>query len=549
MKILLFAVACLTASHEPFPVWVAERVEESQLPESIGERLGVAELLSLPQEKPTLPFAELTAGVRLPNRDLWVGSPRGLMYLEKGAPRWRLFHSRRWLPDDHVQAISVNAEGEVFVKTPSGVGKIYQRTITCDQKMAEINDVLQKQHVREGLIASTNLKSAGDLMNAAVQSSNDNDGLWTSLYIAAEAFRYAVTGDLQAKKNARRSLDALMFLEKVTEIPGFAARSIIPYAEDPKRHDGQWHPSSDKKWWWKGDTSSDEVVGHYFAYSIYYNVAADEAERAEIRPYVERITDHIIANGFNYVGPSGKPTTWGVWAPDKLNGDLRRVGDRGLNSLQLLSFLKVAEHIVGKPVYAEKSKELIEKHAYHINTVEQKKNWPPGFVNHSDDELAFLAYYPLLIHEKDPELRKIYLASIRRSWMIERPERSPLFNYIYGAALQASHWTEPSRRPDGRMVQPHEYDAEECVEWFRDVPLDLVCWTINNSSRQDVTVQGTNRFRKLKSQSVLPISERHVMRWNGDPYTLDGGSDGRQRDDGTFILLPYWMGRYHRLID
>jgi hypothetical protein len=39
------------------------------------------------------------------------------------------------------------------------------------------------------------------------------------------------------------------------------------------------------------------------------------------------------------------------------------------------------------------------------------------------------------------------------------------------------------------------------------------------------------------------------MRWNGDPYALDGGSDGRYRDDGAAILLPYWMGRYHRLIE
>ena len=40
-----------------------------------------------------------------------------------------------------------------------------------------------------------------------------------------------------------------------------------------------------------------------------------------------------------------------------------------------------------------------------------------------------------------------------------------------------------------------------------------------------------------------------MMKWNGDPYSLDGGSGGGERDDGTVILLPYWMGRYHRLID
>ncbi len=62
-------------------------------------------------------------------------------------------------------------------------------------------------------------------------------------------------------------------------------------------------------------------------------------------------------------------------------------------------------------------------------------------------------------------------------------------------------------------------------------------------------IAGNNRQRRPRGESVLPVSERRVMRWNGDPYTLDGGSGGRDRDDGAAILLPYWMGRYHRLID
>jgi hypothetical protein len=238
-----------------------------------------------------------------------------------------------------------------------------------------------------------------------------------------------------------------------------------------------------------------------------------------------------------------------VWAPEKLNHDLRRFGDRGLNSLEILSHLKVAEQIVGKPRYSAMLRELIEKHAYATNTIGQKQVWPPERVNHSDDELAFLSYYPLLMLERDPELRTKYMASIRRSWMIERPERSPLFNLIYGAALQAGSWPHPSRRPDQPYVSPTDCDRDECLEWFRDVPRDTTVWTVVNSTRKDIVVSGSNRFRRARSQVVLPVSERHVMRWNGDPYTLDGGSNGRERDDGVAILLPFWMGRYHRLIE
>ena len=418
-----------------------------------------------------------------------------------------MFHSRRWLPDDEVEDIAIDASGDVLVDTADGMVRIARRSTSLERKMIDIDNTLIKHHVREGLVGAVNVNQPGNLDAGHEQHSNDNDGLWTSIYVAAEAFRYAVTGDATAKRNARRSLEALMFLERVTGIPGFAARSIVPASEPMPRH-GEWHRSADDRWWWKGDTSSDEVDGHYFAYSIYYDVAADEAERKEIREYVARITDHILDHGLYYVGPSGEHTTWGVWAPEKLNHDLRRQGDRGLNSLEMLSFLKVAEHIVGKPRYAETERELIEKHAYHSNTLFQKHAWPTERVNHSDDELAFLAYYPLLIHERDAELRKFYVASIRRTWFAERPEHSPFFNLIYGAGVQANRWTEPTKRPDAALVEPAEYDRDECLEWFRDVPADTFHWTVHNSGRHDLGPLSTNRFGRLTSQTVLPVSER-----------------------------------------
>ena len=35
------------------------------------------------------------------------------------------------------------------------------------------------------------------------------------------------------------------------------------------------------------------------------------------------------------------------------------------------------------------------------------------------------------------------------------------------------------------------------------------------------------------------------MKWNGNPFRIDGGGNGGGEDDGAFFLLPYWMGRYH----
>jgi len=35
------------------------------------------------------------------------------------------------------------------------------------------------------------------------------------------------------------------------------------------------------------------------------------------------------------------------------------------------------------------------------------------------------------------------------------------------------------------------------------------------------------------------------MKWNGNPFIVDGGNGGYSEDDGAFFLLPYWMGRSH----
>ena len=557
LGVLLCGAVTLAVADEPYEAWFAETVDQA-LPQTQGSRLSAEALKTLAGGEPTLPFSDLAVGVRLADGTFWVGSSRGLMQLAPQGKRWRLFHSRRWLPDDRVRDIAVTDDGAVLVETPAGVVRLARRATTLAQKMQAVGDELRLRHVRQGLICDIYLNEPGRVDAGWRQNDDDNDGLWTSLYVGAEAFRYGATGDAEAKRNARRSLEALMFLERITGIPGFVARSIWPIdAEPTKAGDPAWRRAADGRWWWKGTTSSDELDGHYFAYALYYDLVADEKEKQEIRGYVARITDHIIDNGYYLIDFDGKPTRWGVWAPEKLNHDLNWIAERGLNSLEILSHLKVAEHITGDAKYADAARELIEKHSYHINTVRQKVlfdsipelgGWA-NVTNHSDDELAFLAYYPLLRYEQDPELRRIYLASIERSWHIERPEGSPLFNLIYAASLQASKWPDTAKRPESALVEADLYDRQTCLNWFRDVPEDLITWTVRNSGREDLGPRGRSRGDIPIARLVLPIYERRLMKWNGDPYELDGGSGGEMRSDGTFVLLPYWMGQYHRLLD
>jgi hypothetical protein len=104
----------------------------------------------------------------------------------------------------------------------------------------------------------------------------------------------------------------------------------------------RWPTSADGKWYWKTDTSSDELDGHYFLYGLYYDLVAEtEAEKARVREVTARLTDHLIEHDYCLVDHDGKVTRWGVFGPQYLNGPFW-TAQRGLNSLSVLSYIKVA---------------------------------------------------------------------------------------------------------------------------------------------------------------------------------------------------------------
>ena len=481
--------------------------------------------------KGLLPTHEVTVITSDPQGTLWIGTTRGAIRWDETADRVEYFAGQRWLPSDDVTGIgfeTLNNSRAVWIETSRGLSRILFEPLTFEEKARRFEERIRTRHVRHGLTASSHLPRAGDLSSNRTVSS-DNDGLWTAMYVAAEAFRYAVTKSAEARANARQGMEAILRLEEITGIRGFPARSFIKVGEDEQPKDGEWHPTPDGKWSWKGDTSSDEIVGHYFVYPIYLDLVATEEEKTRIKGVVERITSHIIDNKFQLMDVDGKRTRWGWWGPDEIWKD---ADETGLRALHLLSHLRVAIYITRNPRFERVYRDLIDTHRYHL-LLRNQKITVPGKVNHSDDELAFLSFYPLLEYEKDPALLEVYRESLARSWQVERPERNPLWNFIYAAGTREK-----------------DYDREESIRTLREIPMDLISWTMTNSHRNDVMRDpAADRFSRAQALVVLPYDELPIMKWNGNPYRMDGGDGGRSEDDGAYFLLPYWMGRFHKLID
>lgn len=494
-----------------------------------------------------MPYEDMLCVAMAPNGDVWGGTTQGAWRLRAGT--WRYFAGKRWLPGDRVNAIAFDRDGGVWLATNAGVARIAETPIRLADKARHYEAIVRARHVRRGFVTSCGLKTPGDPSGGHIPEASDNDGLWTALYIAAQSFRYAVTKEPEARAFAKESMEALLDLVRLSGYPGFPARAIVRQdevgvtginLEETVRVEGE----TDRIWYkspthpdvlCKGDTSSDELDGHYFAWFIYHELVADADEKREIARIVAAVTDNLLRNEYTLVGHTGRKTRWGVFGPQYLNEDPQWLDERGLNSTELLCYLKVAHHICGDERYRKAYEALIADHHYLINTLHYRRNAPWYLINHSDDELAYCVYYPLLMLEREPAHRSVLLQAIGQTWNGGavspgiRLERSPFYNFIYGA------------------VSGEPCLAGEAVETLQDWPWELINWECRNLQRHDVTRRSHLGVARVQIDRVLPASERRLIRWNGNPWQPDGGNPAEEEDAAAW-LLPYWMGRYHGFI-
>ena len=477
-----------------------------------------------------LPILSVTGIAGGPNGRLWLTSNQGaILYMPNAVPkqRWFYFWGQRYLSDNEVLQIVAVRNG-AWIRTRTGISRIELQPFTLEQKSEIFLTRIRKRHNRYGYVADCELLRAGDPASFRMEST-DNDGLWTSIFAAAESFRYATTHSPEALKNARTSLAALLRLVSITRIPRFPARSLI-HRGDYLAPGGEWHWTANSQWKWKGDTSSDELVGHFFAYWVAYNLLPDNGDRAAIRKAVFSIASGLLEHHLQLIGYGGHVTTWGRYNPEYLKTLVSR--ERALDSLELLSHLRVAYAITGDKKFLDGYRRIGSELGYVQNVMYIGDDTDPANINYSDEELAFLSFYPLLSSESNPKLRQQYEVALTKLWQRVRNENNPLWNFMYAEGTGAK-----------------AYDCTESLEALKRIPLSTISWTVKNSQRHDLVIAGhMGRFGEAQSRNAIPPDERSVMKWNGNPFQLDGGDGGRSEDDGSFFLLPYWFGRYHHLI-
>ena len=154
-------------------------------------------------------------------------------------------------------------------------------------------------------------------------------------------------------------------------------------------------------------------------------------------------------------------------------------------------------------------------------------------INYSDEELALLSFYILFRYERDPALLPLYHKALEGWWGNIERERNPLWNLIY---LHSQPGVPQAERD--RLLK-------EGLTTLDQIPLDLITWTVDNTHRRDMQWdQSQDRFKARQSTNWLPPDQRPIMKWNSNPFRVNGGDGGASEDDGAVYLLPYWLGRY-----
>ena len=529
-----------------------------------------------------LPCADFTCVAIGAGSEVWFGTHRGAVRFD--GKEWAYREGQLWLPGNDVRSIAVGADGRAWFATDKGLGCIERRVLTLAEKAEHYEQEIERYIKRTpfGYTSEVGLGAPGNC-SKIIYSDSDNDGLWTAMYGAGECFAYGATKQPESKKRAQQAFEALRFLQKVTQggehspPKGYVARTIRPIDwPDPnvgrlaadkeeqkgdrlwKVYDPRWPRSADGKWYWKSDTSSDELDGHFFFYPAYYDLVADtDAERERVREVVRDLADHLLTHDFTLVDHDGKPTRWAVYSPRYLNDDPYWWLERGLNSLSILSYLTVAEHVTGDPKYGQAVRELIEKHGYAANVMNAKMQMGVGSGNQSDDEMAFMCFYNLIRYTKEEARREIWRFAFSFCWRIEQPEMNPFFNFAFAAVGRGQNFADAFGPVP---VDPWSGWFEDSIATLRGFPLDRANWAHHNSHRLDLVPLRRQQMEDFTADQqphrafrvngkVLPVEERHFNHWNTDPWQLDYGGNGQELASGTVYLLPYYLGLYHGFIE
>ncbi|MBZ0274166.1 hypothetical protein K8I61_19155 [bacterium] len=375
-----------------------------------------------------------------------------------------------------------------------------------------------------------------------VRYSLSDSTIWTGAYLAAEALRYAVTGDSEAKANAIRTVEGLDTHLKITQTTGFIARGAAPDTAPWNAgyigHDryvagtGDW-----AGYFWINNTSRDQYTGWFFGMALAYDLIDDEPTRQIIRDDIEEVLLTLADQNWVILGEDGKRTD----AAPKVQPPHR------------LAWLAAAVRIVGtdemRTLYLDEYE--ANKDAYKLYNF----SWFNKYQQYYGFNLNHMNHFTLWRNETSPERRAHYLAAYHDMVF-------DLVKHTHNVFFDAIYLANCERAGECRDYDETLADMQVQIAEFQDPPVRDISFDIPDWPLDPVSVFLSDLIDQLGIRDLIDIEyqtadPRPVMyrcpasfMWQKTPYNLDcAGGPGTEVYPGVDYMLAYWMGRYFDLID
>ena len=408
--------------------------------------------------------------------------------------------------------------------------------------------------------------------DVAYWRSGENDGLFSGLYLASQAYRYAVTRDPAARDAIAMLMRGQEQRMAITGVPGLFTRQLIPpgipglacptdpalYVPSPDKRGNKWvRIGSDgcaqvadaggtftstthcglarfASWCFLDNISQDEYVGHIFALGAIARLVDDAELRLAALNMLKQIGDHLRAHDMRFVDWDGRITQWGKLYPGA-------PGDTP-GYLAVLGSSIIANAALADPALDSYARDTA---ATYAGVLDQVALWdgPDGCESNWNNISMLLAMFHHLLWTRDD-------VAIWRDAFTREVTQAPTTR---GPLAQHNAWYQlmwAAQKPLGPSSDGPAYDAvEDAVCQLRQFPRS------NHLVARDTSALAAHscndRFDRSLAATPFDIADRcaATFAYWGNPYERSACADEPtlvQQPAG--YLLPYWMGRYYGFI-
>jgi hypothetical protein len=423
----------------------------------------------------------------------------------------------------------------------------------------------------------------------------ENDGLWSSLYLASQAFRYAVTGESDALDNIEVLLAGEQDRMAITGVPGLFTRQLIPpdvagiacpadpsyYTVDEEKDDNRWvrvgedgcvqvvdpetmewtttpHCGLDEYagWCWLDNVSQDEYVGHMFALGAIARLVDDPEIQAMAADMLGQVGQHLMANDLTFVDWDGRLTEHGRLYPMALTDT------PGYLAVMAMSFVLVAAEGSDRDDLRQWYDDCLMQRSgedecldWPGQTAQPFTEYLPALLLYTGEDscgsnwnnfsMVLANFHHLLWYERDLATRALLQDALATEAMLADQPRALIeqdnawFDVMWAAH---KHLGPDSDGPD--------YDAvEDAVCALRQFPASESTPSLDSASLYAHDCEGRNGGSL--TADPIPVADRcpHTFLWWGNPYQRETCVEApwEIHQPGDY-LLAYWMARYYGFV-